>query len=140
MVKLTTFALMCKAYGGEPSVDLLRAFLNLGPAEMDIKCFMMEEIDGEFHFLPKGGAGDEGSSYSTKSVKNEALDIDVEPLNVVHPLELAKNIGDSSDASSEKDEVTLIDRTVTEKAQNQKVSASSKAVGKRKQTAESFFG
>ncbi|GJV50751.1 hypothetical protein Tco_1446492 [Tanacetum coccineum] len=32
MVKLTTFAVMCKAYGGEPSVDLLRAFLNLGPA------------------------------------------------------------------------------------------------------------
>ncbi|GKA97829.1 hypothetical protein Tco_0825723, partial [Tanacetum coccineum] len=32
MVKLTTFAMMCKAYGGEPSVDLLRSFLNLGPA------------------------------------------------------------------------------------------------------------
>ncbi|GKE02336.1 hypothetical protein Tco_1390319 [Tanacetum coccineum] len=32
MVKLTTFAVMCKAYGGEPTVDLLRSFLNLGPA------------------------------------------------------------------------------------------------------------
>ncbi|GJW40525.1 hypothetical protein Tco_0066370 [Tanacetum coccineum] len=32
MVKLTTFAMMCKAYGGEPTVDLLRSFLNLGPA------------------------------------------------------------------------------------------------------------
>ncbi|GKD21137.1 hypothetical protein Tco_1222840, partial [Tanacetum coccineum] len=29
MIKLTTFAVMCKAYGGEPSVDLLRSFLNL---------------------------------------------------------------------------------------------------------------
>ncbi|GJZ83589.1 hypothetical protein Tco_0648762 [Tanacetum coccineum] len=27
-----TFAVMCKAYGGEPSVDLLRSFLNLGRA------------------------------------------------------------------------------------------------------------
>ncbi|GKE85903.1 hypothetical protein Tco_1559645, partial [Tanacetum coccineum] len=32
MVKLTTFSVMCKAYGGEPTVDLLRSFLNLGPA------------------------------------------------------------------------------------------------------------
>ncbi|GKA59780.1 hypothetical protein Tco_0759093 [Tanacetum coccineum] len=32
MVKLTTFAVMCKAYGGKPSVDLLRSFLNLSPA------------------------------------------------------------------------------------------------------------
>ncbi|GJU59631.1 hypothetical protein Tco_1237397 [Tanacetum coccineum] len=32
MVKLTTFAVMCKAYGGEPTVDLLWYFLNLGPA------------------------------------------------------------------------------------------------------------
>ncbi|GJX52899.1 hypothetical protein Tco_0281268 [Tanacetum coccineum] len=32
MVKLTTFVVMCKAYRGEPTVDLLRSFLNLGPA------------------------------------------------------------------------------------------------------------
>ncbi|GJV05819.1 hypothetical protein Tco_1343475, partial [Tanacetum coccineum] len=32
MIKLTTFAFMCKAYGGEPSLDMLRAFFNLGPA------------------------------------------------------------------------------------------------------------
>ncbi|GKB93188.1 hypothetical protein Tco_0979325 [Tanacetum coccineum] len=30
MIKLATFAVMCKAYGGEPFVDLLRSFLNLG--------------------------------------------------------------------------------------------------------------
>ncbi|GJU03107.1 hypothetical protein Tco_1113445 [Tanacetum coccineum] len=81
MVKLTTFAVMCKAYGGEPNVDLLRAFLNLGPAgnwlilsngEIDFRSFMMEGIDGEFNFLPKGGLNDEGGSPSTKSVNNEA--------------------------------------------------------------------
>nr|GEU67669.1 hypothetical protein [Tanacetum cinerariifolium] len=32
MVKLTTFIVMSKAYGGEPTVDLLRSFLNLGLA------------------------------------------------------------------------------------------------------------
>ncbi|GJU59648.1 hypothetical protein Tco_1237414 [Tanacetum coccineum] len=32
IVKLTTFAIMCKAYGGEPTVNLLRSFLNLGHA------------------------------------------------------------------------------------------------------------
>ncbi|GJY53437.1 hypothetical protein Tco_0445101 [Tanacetum coccineum] len=84
----------------------------------------------------EGGAGNEGSSPSTKSVNNEAPVIDVEPLTVVHPSEFAENIGDSDDDLSEKDEVTLIDRNIVEKAQNQKVSASSKAAGKRKLTAE----
>ncbi|GJT40936.1 hypothetical protein Tco_0940801 [Tanacetum coccineum] len=32
MVKLTTFAMMCKTYRGEPTIDLLWSFLNLGPA------------------------------------------------------------------------------------------------------------
>ncbi|GJW68944.1 hypothetical protein Tco_0123368 [Tanacetum coccineum] len=31
--KLTTFIILCKAYGGEPTVDLFRGFLNLCPAE-----------------------------------------------------------------------------------------------------------
>nr|GEU71438.1 hypothetical protein [Tanacetum cinerariifolium] len=176
MIKLITFAIMCKAYGGEPSVDLLRAFLNLGltsnlltlsnrvPSEYsellleDIKLdknsfkdvlptyaqddplyhqistypcnvrtfsdpilyliglktswkhspkipiiyyrekdgfrsFMMEGIDGEFHFIPEGGAGYEGSFPSTKSVNNEAPTINAEPLTVVHPSKFAKNIG-----------------------------------------------
>ncbi|GKE24138.1 hypothetical protein Tco_1435650, partial [Tanacetum coccineum] len=106
--------------------------------EMDFKSFMMEGIDGEFQFLPKGGAGDKGSSPSTKSINSEAPVIDVKPLTAVHPSELAENIGDSGDASSDKDEVTLIDRTIVEKAQNRKVSASLKAARKRKQTAESF--
>ncbi|GKD80553.1 hypothetical protein Tco_1347392 [Tanacetum coccineum] len=43
---------------------------------------MMEGIDGEFHFIPEGGVGDEGSSPSTRSVNNEALTIDAEPLTV----------------------------------------------------------
>ncbi|GJZ37945.1 hypothetical protein Tco_0584136, partial [Tanacetum coccineum] len=47
---------------------------------------------------------DEGSSPSSKSVNNEALVIDAEPLTVVHPLEFAENIGNSDDAPSEKDE------------------------------------
>ncbi|GKE75350.1 hypothetical protein Tco_1537391, partial [Tanacetum coccineum] len=68
---------------------------------------------------------------------NKALTIDAEPLTVVYPSEFAKNIGDSDDASSEQDEVSLIECTNVEKTQNQRVSASSKAAGKRKQTAES---
>nr|GEZ39700.1 hypothetical protein [Tanacetum cinerariifolium] len=33
LAKLMTFFVMCKAYGGEPSVELLWDFLNLGPAD-----------------------------------------------------------------------------------------------------------
>ncbi|GKE44090.1 hypothetical protein Tco_1471374 [Tanacetum coccineum] len=68
---------------------------------MDFRSFMMEGIDGEFHFIPEGG------------------------------------VGDSGDASSEQDEVTLIDRTTVEKTQNQRENVSSKAARKRKQSAES---
>ncbi|GJV41911.1 hypothetical protein Tco_1420351 [Tanacetum coccineum] len=74
---------MCKAYDDEPNVDLLRAFLNLGPTEMDLKSFMMEGIDGEFNFLPKGCLNDERSSPSAKSVNNEAPTIDAEPITIV---------------------------------------------------------
>ncbi|GJR63221.1 hypothetical protein Tco_1505383 [Tanacetum coccineum] len=51
--------------------------------------------------------------------------------------EFAENIGDSEYAQFEQDEVTLIERTNVEKTQNQRVSASSKAAGKRKETVES---
>ncbi|GJS19241.1 hypothetical protein Tco_0447873 [Tanacetum coccineum] len=83
-------------------LETIRRFL-----EMDFKSFMMEGIDGEFHFLPEGGAGDEGALLllSLLTVKLR---------------------------------ITLINRTIAEKAQNRKVSASLKAAGKRKQTAESF--
>ncbi|GJX19553.1 hypothetical protein Tco_0222230 [Tanacetum coccineum] len=103
---------MCKAYGGEPSVDLLQVFLNLGPVW----------IDGEFHFLLEGGVGDEGSSISTKFVNNEGLTIDAEPLTAVYSLEVAENIGDSDDAPSKQDEVALSDHTTAHKAQNRRVS------------------
>ncbi|GKF90654.1 hypothetical protein Tco_0274355, partial [Tanacetum coccineum] len=99
--------------------------------------FMMEGIDGEFHFIPEDGVGDEGGSPSTRSMNNEAPMINVDPFTTVDPSEFPKNIGDSDDASSEQDEVTLIDRTTAEKTQNQRVSSSSKATGKRKQTVES---
>ncbi|GKC59531.1 hypothetical protein Tco_1087129 [Tanacetum coccineum] len=91
---------MCKAYSGDPGVDLLRAFLNLGPTEMDFISFMVKGIGDEFHFILEGG--------------------------------------DSDDAPSKKDKVTLFDRTTAEKTQNLRVSASSRAARKRKQTAESF--
>nr|GEV23360.1 hypothetical protein [Tanacetum cinerariifolium] len=68
--------------------------------EIDFRSFMMEGIDGEFHFEPEGGIGDgEGSSPSTRSVNNEAL------------------------------------KDVVDKAE--KTRKSSKAIGKRKQIAES---
>ncbi|GJT81469.1 hypothetical protein Tco_1055811 [Tanacetum coccineum] len=162
---------MRQAYGADPNVDLLRAFLNLGPARLERQLifhrkqdssfqyselllednkldkksfkdvlpisFIMEGIDDEFHFIIEACVGDEGGSPSTKFVNNEALVIDADPLTAVHPLEFAKNIGDFDDAPSEQDEVTLIDRTTAEKTQNQRVSASSKATRKRKQTVKS---
>ncbi|GKA28868.1 hypothetical protein Tco_0715113 [Tanacetum coccineum] len=45
MIKLTNFGVMCKAYGGEPSVDLLRSFLNLGRAGDRLTLFSREGAD-----------------------------------------------------------------------------------------------
>nr|GEX35034.1 hypothetical protein [Tanacetum cinerariifolium] len=98
--------------------------------EMDFRSFLIEGIDGEFHFEPKGGVDDgEGSSPSIRFVNNEAPVIDPEPQNSASPLQFAKNIGDSNDAPSEKD--------VGDEARNQKLGKSSKATRKRKQIAES---
>ncbi|GJS43334.1 hypothetical protein Tco_0568377 [Tanacetum coccineum] len=75
---------MCKAYGGEPNVELLRAFLNLGPAEMDFRSFKMEVIDGEFNFLPKEDIGNEGGGEELNVSKatgkpSDPLDVDSDP-------------------------------------------------------------
>ncbi|GKG63334.1 hypothetical protein Tco_0640829, partial [Tanacetum coccineum] len=71
---------------------------------MNFRSFMMEGIDGEFHFIPKGGVGDERGSPSTRFANNEALAIDADLLTAVHPSEFFENIGHSNDASSEQDE------------------------------------
>ncbi|GJY56814.1 hypothetical protein Tco_0455929 [Tanacetum coccineum] len=128
---------MCKAYGGEPSVDLLQAFLNLGPAgnwltlsnrsssflePRSCWSFIMEGIDDEFYFEPEGGVSDgEGISPSIKTVNNEALVINVEPLNSAPPSQLVENIRDSDNAPSKKD--------VVDEARNQKLGKSLKATG-----------
>ncbi|GKE25504.1 hypothetical protein Tco_1440888 [Tanacetum coccineum] len=95
---------------------------------MDFRSFMMEGVDGEFHFKLEGGIGDgEGSSPYTRSVNNEIPVIDVDPLNSAPPSKVVENIGDSDDASLEKH--------VANEAE--KVRKSSKATSKRKQITES---
>ncbi|GJZ07513.1 hypothetical protein Tco_0541306 [Tanacetum coccineum] len=209
MIKLTTFAVMCKAYGSEPSLDLLRAFLNLGPGgdwltlsnrgvsskytellleennlgkkpfkdvvplrvrgdplfnqiatypcnirtfpdpilylaglksfwkhspkkpiiyhhgrEIDFKSFMVKGIDVEFRFELEGGVGDgEEESPSNRSINNEALVIDVNPLNLTLTSHVAENVRDSDDVSLEK---SVIDKA-------ERLHKSLKATGKRKQ-------
>nr|GEV81313.1 hypothetical protein [Tanacetum cinerariifolium] len=90
------------------SLETIRRFL-----EMDLRSFMMERIDGEFNILLEGCLNDEDISPSAKSVNNEALAINAEPITAVPLLRFTKNIGDSDDAPSEKDEVAIIFRSVT---------------------------
>ncbi|GJX97522.1 hypothetical protein Tco_0353320 [Tanacetum coccineum] len=99
---------------------------------------MMEWIDGEFNFLPEGGLNDEGGSPSAKSMNNKASVIDAEPITTVPLSEFAKNIVDSDDASSKKDDMTLIGRFIPTESPNPKVNTSFKAAGNRKQVVESL--
>nr|GFA49891.1 hypothetical protein [Tanacetum cinerariifolium] len=63
---------------------------RLAHHQMDFRSIMMEGVDGEFHFSPEGGVGDEeGSSYSTMPVNNETSVIDAEPLTFVPPSQFA---------------------------------------------------
>nr|GEU91747.1 hypothetical protein [Tanacetum cinerariifolium] len=128
MIKLTTFAITCKAYGGEPSVDLLRSFLNLGRAgdwltlsnrggadihkalikpvthlenwkEMDFRSFMIQGVDDEFNFLPEGGFEDNQGFFSAKSVNNKTPILDVKPISIMLPINVVDNMIDSSNTS-----------------------------------------
>ncbi|GJR68559.1 hypothetical protein Tco_0014624 [Tanacetum coccineum] len=105
------------AYGGEPSVDLLRSFLNIGragdwltlsnrggvdvPKALIKPSFMIQGVDSEFNFLPEGGFDDNQGSLSAKSVNNETPTIDAEPISTVLPSNVADNIIDSSNTSSD---------------------------------------
>ncbi|GJT13142.1 putative reverse transcriptase domain-containing protein [Tanacetum coccineum] len=106
-------------------------------AKLDFRSFIMECIDGEFNFLPEGGLNDEGGSPSAKSMNNKASVIDTEPITTVPLSEFAKNIIDSDDASSKKDEMTLIGRFIPTESPNPEVNTSFKVTGNRKQVAES---
>ncbi|GJW66370.1 hypothetical protein Tco_0120794 [Tanacetum coccineum] len=150
-----------KAYGGEPSVDLLRSFLNLGRAgdwltlsnrggvdmpkalikpithlenwkEMDFRSFVIQGIDGEFNFLPEKGFDDNQGSLSTKSVNNETPIIDVEPISTAHPSNVAENIVDSGNTSSE--DVLLLVHPST--SSFPKASEKLNVAGKRKLTVD----
>ncbi|GKD74279.1 hypothetical protein Tco_1332561, partial [Tanacetum coccineum] len=127
LVSLKTHRKGCRASRGE---FLYWEDLRAGGEEMDFKSFIMEGVDDEFNFLSEGGLNESERPPSIKSVNNEAPVVDAELITVVHPSEFAKNIGDSDDAPSENDEMTLIGHS---KPHNLEVGTSSKDIGKRKQ-------
>ncbi|GKE56533.1 hypothetical protein Tco_1495718, partial [Tanacetum coccineum] len=65
--KLTTFAVMCKAYGCEPSVELFRGFFNLFPGGK--WNFMYADTDEDLSFLPKESCLDDGTGGSLQRKK-----------------------------------------------------------------------
>ncbi|GKG33752.1 hypothetical protein Tco_0433911, partial [Tanacetum coccineum] len=52
---------------------------------IDFRSFMMEGIDGEFHFQPREEIGNEGGGSLFISVNTKAPITNVEPLNTVDP-------------------------------------------------------
>nr|GEW54564.1 retrovirus-related Pol polyprotein from transposon TNT 1-94 [Tanacetum cinerariifolium] len=92
--------------------DVSGSYVKKFNKDWEFWSFMMEGIDGEFHFELNGGIGDgDGSSPSTRSVNNEALVIDVDPLNSAPPSKVAENIEDSNDASLENDVADEAEKT-----------------------------
>ncbi|GKB07904.1 hypothetical protein Tco_0836188 [Tanacetum coccineum] len=74
---------------------------------MDFRSFVIQGIDGEFKFLPKGCIDDNQGSPSSKSVNNEAPVIDAKPLTSVHPSNF-EDVDDFDDASAGDNENPLV--------------------------------
>ncbi|GJR28837.1 putative reverse transcriptase domain-containing protein [Tanacetum coccineum] len=88
-------------------------------------------IDGEFNFLPEGGFDDNQGSLSVKSVNNKTPIIDAEPISTTHPSNVAENIVDSGNTSSEDGLLPVHPSTYSFPKASEKL----KAAGKRKLTA-----
>nr|GFA93515.1 hypothetical protein [Tanacetum cinerariifolium] len=87
------------AYCGEPSVDLLQSFLNLGHA-----CDWLTLSNRGGVVVPKalikpGGFEDNQGSFFVKSVNNTTPILDVEPISTVLLANVADNIIDSNNTS-----------------------------------------
>nr|GEW53409.1 hypothetical protein [Tanacetum cinerariifolium] len=116
--KLTTFVVMCKAYGGEPSVDLFRGFFNLYPSgewlafakrpEEDVptilekpitqtafRNFLFAEDDEEMTFLPSEPSPGFGCGSPSAFINNEPPLLEVDLLDSANPEQLVGNIADS---------------------------------------------
>nr|GEV16840.1 retrotransposon protein, putative, unclassified [Tanacetum cinerariifolium] len=74
---------------------------------MDIRSFMIQGVDGEFNFLPEGGFEDSQGSFFTKFVNNETPILDAKPISAMLPVNVAENIIDSNNTSSD-DEYPLM--------------------------------
>nr|GEV92898.1 hypothetical protein [Tanacetum cinerariifolium] len=70
-------------------------------------------IDGKFNFLPEGGLDENRGSLPAKSVNNKTSIIDVEPLSTMFPSNVAENIIDSKNTSSEKDDLPQVGPSVS---------------------------
>ncbi|GJX16869.1 hypothetical protein Tco_0217701 [Tanacetum coccineum] len=67
---------------------------------MDFRSFMIQGIDGEFNFLPKGGLDD---SPSVKSVNNGIPVVAIESISTAHPSTFDENVICSADNISKAD-------------------------------------
>ncbi|GKA64389.1 hypothetical protein Tco_0763995 [Tanacetum coccineum] len=128
-----------EAYGGEPSVDLLRSFLNLGHAGdwltlssrggADVPKALIKPIT----HLEDGKGLNTSWKYSPKKPviyhHGQAPVINAEPISVVHPSDVVENIVDSHNISADKGELSLIDPDAPSYLEEGK---SSMVAGKRK--------
>ncbi|GKC53528.1 hypothetical protein Tco_1076273 [Tanacetum coccineum] len=69
---------------------------------------MMQEIDGEFNFLPEGCIDDNQGSPSSKSFNNKAPVIDAKPPTSLHLSNFIEDVVDSDDASARDNENPLL--------------------------------
>nr|GEX13122.1 hypothetical protein [Tanacetum cinerariifolium] len=145
LAKLMTFDVMCKAYGGEPNVELLKAFLNIGHAGNWMTLSNRGEtnvpraITKPFTYIKEAKAACDAIREREKE-KDKAYDELEAKDGFQKREEFAKNMADLDSIPSKKDEVVLVDRLVAEKVTNRKASASSKVASKKKQTASMSLG
>ncbi|GJR65380.1 hypothetical protein Tco_0011445 [Tanacetum coccineum] len=134
MVKLMTFIVMCKAYGSEPTIDLLRLFLNLGltgywlilsnrgganvPKALTKPITHLEPWKGSFFFIENKIIP---SDYPELLLEENKLDknplkirfpyslvVNTKPISTAHPSTFDENVICSGNAPHENDHITLV--------------------------------
>ncbi|GKB20801.1 hypothetical protein Tco_0854724 [Tanacetum coccineum] len=120
--KPTTFVVMCKAYGCEPSVELFRGFFNLFPSgqwltfakrpekhipNLQPKVITRIKEDEDLSFLPNEPSSNFGTGSPLVSINNEPPLVIAEHVDVANSEQLVENIADLGGSPAHQENLVI---------------------------------
>ncbi|GJW28482.1 hypothetical protein Tco_0045357, partial [Tanacetum coccineum] len=144
--KLTTFAVICKTYGCEPSVDLFQGFFTLFPGskwlnfskrpmkhipnlmpkvitrieEMAFRNFHYAKTDKDLTFPPKDPSPEFGTISPSVSINAKLPIVDAEPAYEVNTKQIIENVADSGGSLMHQEKLVIHPGSVAERIKDRK--------------------